>query len=85
MLHYNLLDLPLLSEIVLEDDALKGSCDASRKMITDIPYNYMNTFFLYGWIYIWMYENLDLPSLNVIRGTSTLECIGSVELNGNML
>ena len=25
---------------------------------------------------------LDLPSLNVIRGTSTLDCIGSVEMNG---
>ena len=37
-----LLDLPLLTEIILNNNALRGHCDSSRRLSDSAPYYYLN-------------------------------------------
>lgn len=77
-------DLPQLQSIVLEDSALEGDWQKSRKGRMVKPFNYKNTLVMKGG-FVRMESFLDLPALVEFKGkTHHFFCFGSVVLtSGN--
>ena len=75
--------MPSLTEIILNNDALKGQCN--NKGQDTKPYTYVNTLQLHSNAFSPIGNVLDIPSLHSIVGSSTLSCIGYVELSSIFL
>ena len=74
------IDLPSLTTIILNDNAWRGEC--SNSGLNYEPYNYVNSLRIHSTNES-MFSDLDVASLQLIYGSSTLDCIGYVELYSN--